>query len=873
MSVGSTLDRSELTTISNLSMHAQINTLSNINQNNALLEPKSEFYEDRINILFNRELIYNDNYFFRILKKSQDNVKKKYDDCTKTSFFKKKQSHEYTLAISLKENFANYCLIFSIYFQEKEIFKAMRLFLLMCEQNKNYLEYLTEKIENQLPRISNTNKIAHFYPTITKTMLQILGICIKLSGKFLKTEKEVFFIKLYFRIVHILSKTVIKTFPGNTEEFNNQLKNERRYLYTSCLFDAAIYLYKRFRPLFIPIRIFQHIMDYYKNELTFFPNEIETILLLKVNYNLGLFYYINGSHKEAIINLNQAKEGLFDITSFPVLNKKLKFDEKSSALFSSTNNSSSTLFNFNDLFKDYNNMKNVRNNWVRSSLSSCTFILNDNNSIGKGTFISKLKEKELKRDEQTKIDMKKKKFSTIYLGAYSLLHSENPILIGQIKEKLLIEIELLLSEIELKNKNYRESLNHINAILAMQLANDVDEYIKDVKNNPHLNLRESAILNKNKSLYYANNNHNNNNNCPNNYINSNHNNNKDEKQYLVPFKQNMLIDSDLSLISNGKKSEIRSNNNTFRFINNNTCINSYKKKKSNNLKYNLSISDQHRISILLEHIERANTINNNLSSTKKMRTKFNINNPKKRNESLKKERKIKTSEEMEKFFVFICSLSVYQLKVLNDSQPEPSPSRNDLPIVFNNQFQDCLTNAQRMSLSSLETMSLSRYIVLKDTNKDIDPENFDYRFMKYRIKETDSDDEISNKMKKINGGYKFEFCQRKCSNDSTITLNSQFNDYVLQNNNNNNNDSNSLDLLLNKIKTKKNKIFIDLHKNSILKLFNQMSEEEVNELKKSPKLLKSLINSALKHYAIKENGGNINNISYIRKKKYFKDNI
>ena len=59
MSLGSTLDRSELTTISNLSMHAQINTLSNINQNYALLDPKSEFYLDRINILFNRELINN----------------------------------------------------------------------------------------------------------------------------------------------------------------------------------------------------------------------------------------------------------------------------------------------------------------------------------------------------------------------------------------------------------------------------------------------------------------------------------------------------------------------------------------------------------------------------------------------------------------------------------------------------------------------------------------------------------------------------------------------------------------------------------------------------------------------------------------------
>ena len=118
----------------------------------------------------------------------------------------------------------------------------------------------------------------------------------------------------------------------------------------------------------------------------------------------------------------------------------------------------------------------------------------------------------------------------------------------------------------------------------------------------------------------------------------------------------------------------------------------------------------------------------------------------KRNESLNKDKKIINSKEMEKFFIFICSLSIYQIKILNESQPEPSQKRNDLPIIFNNQFQDCLTNAQRMSLSVLETMSLTRYIILKDTNKDICPENLDYRFMKYRLKETDSDEDNSYKL-------------------------------------------------------------------------------------------------------------------------------
>ena len=66
----------------------------------------------------------------------------------------------------------------------------------MCEQNKKPIIYLTTKIIEQLPKISNTNKIAKYYPTITKTMLQILGIFIKLSGKFNKCTLENFYITL-----------------------------------------------------------------------------------------------------------------------------------------------------------------------------------------------------------------------------------------------------------------------------------------------------------------------------------------------------------------------------------------------------------------------------------------------------------------------------------------------------------------------------------------------------------------------------------------------------------------------------------------------------------------------------------------------------
>ena len=80
----------------------------------------------------------------------------------------------------------------------------------------------------------------------------------------------------------------------------------------------------------------------------------------------------------------------------------------------------------------------------------------------------------------------------------------------------------------------------------------------------------------------------------------------------------------------------------------------------------------------------------------------------------------------EKFFIFICSLSLYQLKVLNKYQPEESQKRDELPLIFPSQFKDVLTFRQRLALDYLDTMSLSRCVILLDPKKDISPENLNY---------------------------------------------------------------------------------------------------------------------------------------------------
>ena len=88
----------------------------------------------------------------------------------------------------------------------------------------------------------------------------------------------------------------------------------------------------------------------------------------------------------------------------------------------------------------------------------------------------------------------------------------------------------------------------------------------------------------------------------------------------------------------------------------------------------------------------------------------------------------------EKFFLFICSLSLYQLKVLNEFQPEQSQKRDELPILFPSQFQDCLTFKQRLALNDLDSISLTRCMILVDSKKEISVKNLNYYFLSSRKK-------------------------------------------------------------------------------------------------------------------------------------------
>ena len=785
-----------------------------IHRSNLLDEPSPEtvgqYYEVRKKIIFG-DLMENEYLIKELILKTQTYMNQKFKMKT-NSFFGERIVDIYNKMLDFKETISNYCLIIHLYLKKNQHRKAFDLFLLMCTKNKIIVEYFFRKIQDQLPKISNANRIGKFYPSITKFFIQLLACFIKLSGKFCKSRLQNYFLKYYLKTILVVSETVIEKFGGlnNLDSMDCDIKHIGRYFLRNCIFDACIFFFMKYQPLSICTFTLQHILDLYQdkpfNELL----DVEQVLLLKVNYNLGLFLYADGNNVEAINNLNQAKDRLSDIKFLPLT--KEKKDKPYSIIESGFNNeyvpilSKLTYNNNNKRFGSFLSMdilKRSSKNLFLSKISNINNNLN-NDSFKKNCHNNNIKDQnessllncnnDIRTSGSSLIDLTIKKYSNSSNKNKALLTMESEskeslprkssvVLFGNqimtlqqqcenVEERIYNEIELILGEIEIVQKNYKEALKHLKNLLPLK-SNEQKGYL---------------YKNRTRNKFF---------------------------QDISP----KIKDSDTNYCNF----------------------------------YLLGESDKRRIMFFLEKIEHIYNNSGENYEEKEMNKK--MSNYLLSKNYQKKNLKLINSKEIEKFFIFICNLSIYQLKILNESQPNPSNKRNDLPIIFNTQFKDCLTNAQRMSLSRLESMSLTRYIILKDTNEDICPENLDFKFMKYRIKDTDSDNENVIEYNKIvnkkSRGWK--------NNETNITQDLSNNNYNYKFNNtlssriktrNDLEEENAgvagmkeYEDLFNSIKNEENRDFIDNYKESIIKVLNDLDKEEkkifLNDYNAFKKLLHS----------------------------------
>ena len=799
------------TSLSNLQKKKQV-----INLDVPPPETIGQYYEQRKKIIFGN-LIDNENYINNLLFKTQTYMNKKYQSANSTSgFFKVDNRAIYNTMIDFKEAISNYCLIIHLYLNKGFYNRAFELFLLMFIKNEVIIKYFFKKIKDELPRISSSNRIGKFFPNLTKMFMQLLSCLIKLSGKFSKSKLQNFFIKHYLETIHVVSETVIKKFGGQNNNENgedNETRHIGRYFYSNTLFDVSIFFFMKYQPLFISTFMLQHILDLYHDKSFSELIDVEQVLLLKVNYNLGLFLYSDGNNIEAISNLNQARNRLLDIKFLPLTKEKkerpiqgilqhaisseqmpilskLTYSQKAFNNFFNIERLRQSAKNFFMSKKKNKNNEGLKSPTKNNDANESFYGLNNNRNNNLRISLNRKYPNSLNKKQSVQInDVEAIRESLLPRKSSGVLFGSQIMSLQQqcenVEEKIYNEIELIMSEIEISQKNYREALKHLKKLLPTNEQMTIPPIL--LRNS--LNLKNKYLEEKNKG-----------------------------------FQKDRISDT-------------------------NFC--NY---------YILSDSDRRKLMTLLYKIEQAFDVNYDLYSYNET-SQNSVNEYETRNYNLENQKYI-SSREMEKFFIFICSLSIYQLKILNESQPKPSDKRNDLPIIFNNQFKDCLTNTQRMQLCLLESMSLSRYIILKNTDEDICPENLDYNFMKFRIKDTDTNKNKGKEKDKLNNNiYNINL---KKSRNVNANNNKEFNFNIYGFNNTvsthiktkydieEENTMPDYESLLNNIKDDENRDFINSYKNSIIHLLSNLNKEEQKVFLNSSKMLKKLINKMKKGIIKKE---------------------
>ena len=614
----------------------------------------------------------------QILKLLLDNQNRA-NNVNKLNGFFIRQEEYYYFIMSLKENIAYYSFIFHLYINSSQKNKAKELFLLMNRNNKELIKIVSDFIIKMFKKMQDHNKIGKFSPYVIKYFFQILSVMIKLSSKCNKLLIEDYYVEIYIKTMKAVRDTIIESFKTNNNELESDYKLLGRFFYNDCIHKIAVYFLYRYQPLNIVILLLQYINEQYnKKNISYLINS-ENLLLLKMYYNLALIYYVDGNNKEAIINLNKAKGRLSEIVAFPytiIKDKNIqitrpRFSPKNKSSNDCLNNncpdrSSINSYNIDETFEKYVTGNRIKKRSISSRMSG-DLILTEKNFEPRKVFCS-----------------------NIMFGNEKYIDKEQVRYINDcLSQKMEIEIELLMAEIELDQKNYKESFSHINKILKNEKQSS-KKYAKEksIPQKKMFNFDNNSTLSNRTFLKW------------NDY-------NKTSYSYNVVTNSLNLPNIPIS----------ESNGRIISYI-----LEVIEREYLKRNEYSISYNETNNI-ILYDHKK----------SCKTDRTDYN----KRYDQNNNREKKI--SLETEKFFIFICGLSIYQLQILNEFQPEPSNKRDDLPILFPNQFKDCLTFSQRLALNNLDTMNLSRYIVLKDSNKDISPENLDYVFLTRKIKSSHKD--------------------------------------------------------------------------------------------------------------------------------------
>ena len=585
----------------------------------------------------------------------------------------------------LEDLIARYSLIIFLFLKLKNVIEAKKIFLLMIQENIRYFNYIENKIIYNFNTKDKNNNIQpkDNYKMISQ-LIKIYSFIIRYSQLFNTMNNRNKFVAKYFRIINLNYHYILNL--ANFHSLNNEIKNQLTYWFSFYLSYINYFSILNYSPFSIPITLNNIILSLYKNIDENILTTLERKLILNTRYNQGLLLYVNNKRDEALFNLKQAEQKMKILENKPKIAKKdIHASQNRNGIFAS-NNSLKIIpyFEIKEKKKKLSYKSNIPIQLLKKSK-----LLEQN-----GFFTGKT------------IDLMKS-MKAVKSGYSNYLYEDiENICKNFVKSNVNLSHITLLIEFGIENGklNFKEINEFDKSIFSLFQKSETTLSSNSIRNSQIISSRR-----KTQEFQFP--------------------------QYLIDplfFKIELLIGEIYINKKNIKEAYEHVLKSLyllilFKFYKPSELPDEYTENQKIIIGY-LKLIDE----LCDEKILESNQNEDESQTNSNGQTIFNINSNKNENKynynnNIFEENKKNNNEEtivkeFEKFFIFLSSLSVYQTKVLNETQPQ-NEKRNDLPIFFSTQFKDCLSTLQRLQLDKLQTMALSRFIILRNPNRWIIPSN------------------------------------------------------------------------------------------------------------------------------------------------------
>ena len=741
-----------------------------VSQHNSINDENNNINDD-LRVLKRKENKSFFNKFRKYMIKLQKNFTKEMENKLNQNTYNQNFAISCYLLNKLENLISRYCLLIFFSFQNKKSDLAKNIFLLMLKENYSYIDYIENSIINWYSISKRRVNFSKEFPKTTYQIIKMYSFIIKYSQYFNMANYCNIFICRYFDIIHFIYNFFI--YKSNVRGFTLDSKNQITFWFSLALHNASYYSIFHYFPLNISINLNNYFANLYRNyDENNLTNEEKT-LMIKTFYNLGLCYYLNGQNDRSLSNFKEAKDMITNIDDGDIYKSNMlqPIPKKKESI---------SLVGRIPLIKniDNNNDREQIRDQMRYSLrTNLSEMTSFNNSINNKISIDTIKEAYSK----DKINLEDIKLLIDY-GIKAGLMTENNS--GQFNNIMRIsptnispkykfkylsipkyfhnpflrKIELLMGEVELDRKIYNSAYDHFLKAFYILIA---------LKLNKRGN--ELIIFNSEQKTIQK-------------YI-----------ELISKYKDKEINQDKIG------KPEINSNSLNQSFANNNN--DSF---VDNNYEQDQDLSDK--------MLDKYN-INVNLNTNKEKK----YNKEKSKKEILvcgQKGQDFKILKELEKFFIFLNKLSLYQIKILNETQPDSIKS-NDLPILFSSQFKDCLSNKQRIELDNLQTMAFSRFIILKNTNKWIMPNNLNLEIIDQK--------KIQNYLKRRTIKFLNKYCENNDNINVSIRKTREYKYFQ--------------EILKSKNCNKELKGFVNKNFQFVIKILKKVDDNEIKNIINSPNLI------------------------------------